>query len=126
MNATLCMLQEFLRSNINSIVPEPIASFHDELLRRYADTGTGSVIDEQRVVFGVKRSGHVFPLALFLRSGTDGVSVIAVLQAIIARDQFLLCSGSAHIITGVSEGTTSSLGVDASVGKRKRCKMMCM
>jgi hypothetical protein len=102
-------------------VPEPISTFHDELLRRYGNLGTGSVINEQRVVFGVKRSGHIFPLALFVRGGTDGVSVVGVLQAITARDHFVLCSGATHILTGLSEGSARAFGVTGSdVGVYRR------
>jgi hypothetical protein len=98
-------VQEFLWSNIKQIVPEPIGSFHDELLQRFATTGTGTVINEQRVVFGKMHSGHVFPIALFVRGHTDGISVVGVIQAIVARDNIVLCSGASHLITGLSESS---------------------
>jgi hypothetical protein len=112
---TVCLisLQEFLRSNISSVVPEPIASFHDDLLRRYSTTGMGTVINEQRVVFGVKRTGYVFPMALFVRGGTEGTSVVGVIQAVVARDDFILCTGADYTVIGVSEGSARAFGITA-------------
>ncbi len=84
------------------------------MLRRYALSGAGNIINEQRVVFAIKRSGHVFPMALFVRGGPDGVSVVGVMQAIVARDHFILCSGANHTITGVSDGSASAFGITGS------------
>ena len=37
------------------LIPSPIAESHDELLRRYLMTGSGTIVDYTRVVFGVHR-----------------------------------------------------------------------
>jgi hypothetical protein len=117
--AIMLSTQEFLRSNINCIVPEPISSFHDDMLRRYGATGRGAVINEQLAVFAIGRSGNVFPIALFVRGGMDGVSVVSIIQAIAARDHFILCSGASHVLTGLSQGAANAFGAAGSgVGER--------
>lgn len=74
--------------------------------------GAGNVINQQRIVFGVKHSGEIFPLAMFTRSGADGVTVVGVMQAIIASDHFITCSGADHMLTGLSEGSARAFGIE--------------
>ena len=95
-------------------MPEPIATFHDELMLDYNSTGIGAIINEQRMVFAIKRSGHVFPMALFVRGGADGISVVGVMQPITGRDSIILCSGADYVLTGVSEGSSREFGIEAS------------
>jgi hypothetical protein len=110
--------QEFLRLNINTIIPEPCATFHDEVLLQYNATGLGPIVNMQRLVFGIKRSGHVFPMAIFVRGGADGISVVVVMEPITARDDVILCSGPEHLLSGLSEGSARELGARAAWRRR--------
>eukprot|EP00742_Colponemidia_sp_Colp-10_P011703 GILJ01013042.1.p1 GENE.GILJ01013042.1~~GILJ01013042.1.p1 ORF type:complete len:1511 (-),score=289.64 GILJ01013042.1:49-3975(-) len=53
--------------NINMIMPQHIASQHDEYLRRYLRTGEKHVIDQIRATQGKRKDGTVIPIEISIR-----------------------------------------------------------
>jgi two-component system, LuxR family, sensor kinase FixL len=81
------------RRNISMLIPSPIAEEHDEFLGRYLVTGTGSVVDYTRVVFGLHRAGHIFPMLLAVRessSATGPLSLVGIARALNTSEQHIL------------------------------------
>jgi hypothetical protein len=113
--------QELLRANINAVVPQPMSVFHEESIRRYGVTGKGAVINYQRIVFGVKKSGHAIPLAVLVRGHIDGTSCVGVIQAITTRYNFMLCSGLSHEVTALCEASAKEFEpVAGKLGEQAR------
>ncbi|WP_094194396.1 hybrid sensor histidine kinase/response regulator [Bradyrhizobium viridifuturi] len=57
-------LSELLGRNVSLLMPEADAMAHDNYLRRYAETGQGSIIGIGREVSAKRKSGAVFPAEL--------------------------------------------------------------
>ena len=55
---------DLIGSNIKMLMPQAIASQHDEYLRAYRDTGEKAIIGIGREVIGQRKDGSLFPLDL--------------------------------------------------------------
>lgn len=46
--------------NLSTLMPSPFAELHDSYMRRYLVTGTSTIVDYTRVLFGLHRNGTIF------------------------------------------------------------------
>ena len=56
------------------LLPPLLARSHDGWMKRYLDTGEGTVMDTTRVMLGCHRSGALFPMLLSLRESSSAES----------------------------------------------------
>lgn len=56
--------EEIIGRNIGMLMPEPDSAAHDGYIRRYLDTGKAAIIGTGREVFGLRKNGEIFPMAL--------------------------------------------------------------
>lgn len=61
--------EQVVGKNVSILMPEPYRSAHDHYLRRYLETGEGSIINIGREVEGLRSDGTIFPLHLSVGEG---------------------------------------------------------
>ena len=59
--------------NISVIVPNPFAEVHDGFLKMYKETGHERVVNRVRRLFGLHKSGYVFPVQLLVKQVSGGL-----------------------------------------------------
>lgn len=52
--------------DVGLLMPPPDQSRHDDYIHRYLDTGEKRIIGAQRVVFGRRQDGSIFPMELYI------------------------------------------------------------
>ncbi len=55
---------EVVGKTITMLMPEPFRDEHDDYIRRYLKTGTGSVIGQNRELVGLRKDGTIFPIEI--------------------------------------------------------------
>ena len=55
---------EFLNKLINIIIPYYISQFHESFIKRYFNTAKKNILDKDRLLFGLKSTGFIFPIIL--------------------------------------------------------------
>jgi len=84
--------RELLGRDINTLVPEPIATVHPLFLNNYMQTGTEVVINTSRVYFVQHRGGHMLPAAVNIRPmGDEWAAVMEEFTA--PRHAFIMFTG---------------------------------
>ncbi|KAJ3119602.1 hypothetical protein HK098_005308 [Nowakowskiella sp. JEL0407] len=63
--------QELTGQNITKIIPSPYAESHDKYIKRYLDTGLAKVIDSQRRVPMLSKSGFISIVNLCIKQSTS-------------------------------------------------------
>lgn len=73
---------DLMGNNINVIMPQPYSAFHQDALMKYMETGETTVINKNRQVFGLHRSGWLVPIDLFVRevASADGMTFLGVMR----------------------------------------------
>ena len=57
--------------NIKFIIPSPYKEKHGIFMKRYVKRGEGTVIGQSRMLYGLHKLGHVFPMNLTLHEARD-------------------------------------------------------
>ncbi|RAU21645.1 diguanylate cyclase [Paramagnetospirillum kuznetsovii] len=57
-------LSELIGGNVSVLMPEPDSGRHDGYIRKYLETGVGTIINIGREVLGKRKDGTIFPLHL--------------------------------------------------------------
>ncbi|KAI9202120.1 uncharacterized protein BJ171DRAFT_601256 [Polychytrium aggregatum] len=73
---------QMIGKNVNIMIPSPLAEAHDDLLKKYIQTGYAKVIDRKRMVIGLNANGHLVPLTICVRHINDADGNIAFLGII--------------------------------------------
>jgi PAS domain S-box-containing protein len=73
---------ELIGRNINVLVPLPYSPHHQGFLLRYMDIGNSTILNKNRPVFGLHKSGYLVYLNLFVRevSGENEHAFLGVLR----------------------------------------------
>lgn len=53
--------------NVNVIQPEPIAGYHDIVLKRFLNTKTRSLINHVRQIFAKTEAGYMIPITILIK-----------------------------------------------------------
>jgi PAS domain S-box-containing protein len=85
--------REMMGRDMSALLPEPIASVHALFLKSFLRDGKIKVINTTRVMFGVRRAGHIFPMRGNVRPLEDGF--VGVFESIPTSQCFLVFTGAA-------------------------------
>ncbi len=85
--------RELLLRDISVLLPEPIASVHHHFLARFNKDGVQHMTGSGKILFGLHRSGHLFPMRLFVYS-TGDVWACAMEEIHSPGSSFLFVSGA--------------------------------
>ncbi|KAJ3032442.1 hypothetical protein HK097_005245, partial [Rhizophlyctis rosea] len=102
---------DLLHKNIDMIVPSPFREAHDDLLKRYLDTGYAKVIDRPRQVLSVHSTGYIMTTSLLVKQLTspDGkISFMGIMTRILEKpdEEFIITDENLfvlHITRGITE-----------------------
>lgn len=103
------------RRNFFTLLPDPLASIMEDILKTYVSTGEGK-ISSTYIVFGVTKSNAIAPMLLCMREtpADDGPpSFIALMRELRTSDQHILLNAD-FSITAASAYALEILGVDPS------------
>ncbi|KNC99141.1 PAS domain S-box protein [Spizellomyces punctatus DAOM BR117] len=94
---------EIMQQNIDKIVPSPFKEVHDDLLKRYLDTGYAKVIDRPRQVLGINAAGYLFSVTLLVKQITSSegkISFLGIMSKARTRpgDEFMILDSSFGIL----------------------------
>ena len=101
--------REMVGRTIDSLLPEPVASFHQRILRQYLSSGKAAVMNTSRVMFGLHRAGHVFPLVLNVRAMDSGFG--GLMQPINSDERFILFMSKSLRITAACQESLLLMGL---------------
>ncbi len=91
---------ELLGHNINTIIPEPARSAHDEILTTFLYSNQPRMIGATRVVLAVHKLGHVLPLDANIRwADTTASRVIGVLAPVNTPDEQIIFDKTVDHVT---------------------------
>ena len=83
--------REIVGRDMSILLPEPVASVHSVFLKSFLRDGRIKVINTTRIMFGVHKSGHIFPMRGTIRPLEE--SFVGVFEAIQTNQSFLIFSG---------------------------------
>lgn len=122
---------ELIKSSINLIIPQPLASQHNNFILRYLETAKKHVLDKLRVLMAVNALGFLFPimtLSKLVPNLTESVRFIALVKKIprsyklfktpdsIYEDEIcFLLTNQQGIITAISKSSLTKLGIPLSL-----------
>lgn len=101
------------RQNVAVLLPPIFSDGHDGFLRSYLETGSGRVVDYTRVVLGLHKAGHIFPMLLAVREAVvaDGsIAFVGVMRALATSEQHILLDAN-HGIAACSLESFRLLGL---------------
>jgi hypothetical protein len=123
--------REMIGQNLSVLIPEPIASHHQEHMKRYIATGREvsgirfivvssvclpfvvlqlqTIVRTSRTMFARHRQGHIFPIILHVDAMDS--SFVGVIQKIPTQDEFIWYYAQSHVIVAASELSLLALGV---------------
>ncbi|KAA0165235.1 hypothetical protein FNF28_03516 [Cafeteria roenbergensis] len=101
--------REMVGRTIDSLLPEPVASFHQRILRQYLSSGKAAVMNTSRVMFGLHRAGHIFPLVLNVRAMDSGFG--GLMQPINSDERFILFMSKSLRITAACQESLLLMGL---------------
>ena len=85
------MNSELLGRNISCIIPEPIQSMHDDIVREFLSRNQTSIMNTTRVVLALHKNGFIFPINLFIRwADTSASKVIGVMSNLQTQDEQMM------------------------------------
>ncbi len=99
--------REIIGKGISSLMPEPIASFHNALLERYLTSGVERVTGTTRMVFGLNRTRTIFPMFLHVKSMDVGFG--ALMMPFRTTEGFIIFSGRAATVQAACQRSLSKL-----------------
>lgn len=104
--------REIIGKEMSFLIPEPIATVHPLMLKRFQVTGVERVANRSRLLLAKHRSGHLFPIKINIRPSGD--EVVAVMEGLSTPLAFLLFLGSGFNwrITGLCKISAAVLQTD--------------
>ncbi|RYY38986.1 PAS domain S-box protein, partial [archaeon] len=107
--------RELIGHDINTLVPEPIASVHRNFLVKYTEDGEETIVNTSRVYFMQHRAGYVLPASVWVRPAADEWA--AVCEEINTPLSFIFFAGveMGWRVTGVCKKAMAALNVDTQV-----------
>jgi len=106
--------REILGREMSFLVPEPIATIHSRILQRYQSTGQERVVNKSRMLLGLHRNGHIFPMKINIRPSEEQFT--AVFEELITSLSFIMFVGEEHgwKVMAACKTTFSALKFDAN------------
>ncbi|KAJ3038903.1 hypothetical protein HDV00_012825 [Rhizophlyctis rosea] len=105
---------DLMHKNINIIVPSPFSEPHDDLLKRYLDTGFAKVIDRPRQVLSVHSTGYIMTTSLLVKQITSEggrISFMGIMSRILEGpdEEFIITNENLHVLH-ITRGCTELFG----------------
>lgn len=104
--------REVLGKNIAHLIPEPIASVHQRFLDTFAHTGHEKILGRSRLLFGLHRSGHIFPLSMNIRASEADFAAVFEPHKTALSFIFFLGEKANWRVTAVCHSSMALLGMD--------------
>lgn len=104
---------QLLHRAVSVLLPSPIADAHDSFLRAYLKSGAGRVVDFTRVVLGLHKHGHVFPMILTVRESADSAGALVftgVMSPLTTSHEYIILDAD-HRVLGCSSDSFRLLGL---------------
>eukprot|EP00899_Mesostigma_viride_P011837 jgi/Mesvir1/20654/Mv14872-RA.2 len=103
---------EMLGKNVRMLQPPAYAAHHDAYLAAYNSTGIAKVVGSYRDVEGRNKSGHVFPIRLYVNKveSNGEVSFMGIIRAIEEDDNAVIKVDERGLITNTNRAFTRLFG----------------
>jgi PAS domain S-box-containing protein len=118
-NAAACKLFGYARLQLErrsafTLLPADVGALHEESLRRYLNTGEGIIVDYNRVVFGLHKSGVLLPLLSSIRDApADGgtPSFLWLIRELRTVGDYIMISDE-DVVLGATQGGCSLMCIE--------------
>ncbi len=106
---------ELGRMNVSELMPEPVCTLHDELMRRYVDRGACTMVGSTKQVLGLHEDGTVFPMVIQVMGGPDASSLLAFMRRVhVNNEEYVLLGGADGAdMCGISRALLAAFGMRA-------------
>jgi len=106
--------RELFNRDMSILLPEPIASVHGQFLDKFNRDGVQVMTGSCKTMFGVHRSGHIFPMRLYVYS-TGDMWACALEEVPALGCSFLFVSGSPGFpVLAACRSSISTLGLSST------------
>lgn len=93
---------EMIGKNINVIIPEPLASIHNDLVRRFLHRNTSTLLNRTRLIMAVHRKGYLVPISLNARwADNEASKFVGVMSPVRADDETVIFDRDTDRVTYV-------------------------
>jgi PAS domain S-box-containing protein len=120
-NSSACKLFGYARVQLErrsalTMLPPPLDRYHEKSLKKYISTGEGTIVDYNRIIFGLHKSGAIVPLLSSIRDApSDGgpPAFIWLLRELRTPSQYIILDDT-NTVLAVTAGGSAILGVEHS------------
>lgn len=95
-------LDQIINKNIDMLIPSTIANIHQGFLTDYIDYGVSKVLYQERLLFGIGKSGAMIPLGVLVKPmlniRTKSFLFVAYLQKKKGFYKYIMINNSGEII----------------------------
>jgi PAS domain S-box-containing protein len=120
-NASACKLFGYARLQLErrsafTLLPRLLDSYYEKSLKRYINTGEGTIVDYNRIIFGLHKTGAIVPLLSSVRDApSEGgpPSFIWLMRELRTPSQYIIMDES-NTVLAATAGASTILGVDHS------------
>ena len=105
--------RDVIGANINVLIPEPIATVHQQYMQHYIRSGQEAMLTNSRTMFGKHRNGYIFPLLENAKAMDDGLA--GAIRKLPTNDDYIFFYSKCFVIPEASQGSFLALGVSPLV-----------
>jgi PAS domain S-box-containing protein len=93
---------QLLNNSINKIMPQYLSQYHDNFIKRYMESAKKNILDQDRILFGLKSTGFIRPTLIQVKlipNLKDNIRFIGLVKKLKKTDNFFFTSDYTNYIS---------------------------